>query len=524
MSDGSHLEALGLVVGRTLMFAPSVILMTIRRQPPKLNRRDALRLLGIGTVSSLTIPHLPVRDDHGSRRGRDDVLVIGAGFAGLAAARELLRSGKRVAVLEARNRVGGRVKGGVLAGHAVDVGGMWVGPTQTRLLALLGEFGLSTTPQFEGGKAVSEINGKRTYPEGEGSGLDREAQAEYDRIIRELNTLSEQVPLDAPWTMPNAEELDKITVEEWFNAKVKNRDALAFLRLMTRTIFTTDPFQMSFLYFLFFLHSGDDFETLMGFQNAAQAFLVKETMHELAVRMAREAGKSIQLETPVSAISQDETGVLVKTERGEWQGDYVVVAVPVPLGVRISYDPPLPSQRDILAQHMPMGSVIKCLVAYERPFWRDKGLNGLTWNDAPPTAGFFDITPPEGKPGILGAFIEAHNALQWTGQPKEERKKLIVGRIVELLGKEGANPIDYEDQDWPSDPWSRGCYGGSMGPGVMTTVGRSIRQPHGRIHWAGTETSTKWMGYIEGAIRSGERAAAEVLERYTHQHSSRQHA
>ena|SRR5215469_2382283 len=169
-----------------------------------------------------------------------------------------------------------------------------------------------------------------------------------------------------------------------------------------------------------------------------------------------------------------------------------------------------------------MGSVIKCFAAYERPFWRAHGLNGTTWNDSPPTGGFFDVTPPEGTPGILGAFIEAHNALQWTGKSIEERKKVMIDRIVSLFGPEGANPIDYEDQDWPSDPWSRGCYGASMGPGIMTTVAKVIREPHGRIHWAGTETSTKWMGYVDGAIRSGERAAEEVLALLHQQPSQKQ--
>jgi monoamine oxidase len=224
-------------------------------------------------------------------------------------------------------------------------------------------------------------------------------------------------------------------------------------------------------------------------------------------------GQTIVLQAPVSAISQDTGGVTMKSHQGDWRADYAIVAVPLPLSVRMTYLPALLPERDILAQHMPMGSVIKYWVAYEKPFWRERGLNGITFSDAPPTTGFADASPPEG-PGFLVGFIEAHNALKWTGRPIEERKKLIVDRVVSFLGPEAANPIDYEDQDWPTDPWSRGCFGAYMGPGVMTTVGKVIRQPHGRIHWAGTETSTKWMGYIEGAIRSGDRAAEEVLAKY----------
>jgi len=237
-------------------------------------------------------------------------------------------------------------------------------------------------------------------------------------------------------------------------------------------------------------------------------------VYQVLARVAEGLGEAIVIQAPVTAIAQDASGVMVSSEKGEWRGDYAIVAVPLPLSARIAYQPVLPAERDLLAQHMPMGSVIKYWVAYEKPFWCAHGLNGLTWSDAPPTAGFCDASPPEGGPGFLVGFIEAHNALKWTGRPMEERKKVIVERVVSLLGSEGANPIDYEDQDWPSERWSRGCYGASMGPGVMTTVGKVIRQPHRRIHWAGTETSTKWMGYIEGAIRSGERAADEVLARH----------
>jgi monoamine oxidase len=476
-----------------------------------ISRRDTLKVLGLGAAGAL----IPVELGGQSDQSREtDVVVVGAGFAGLIAARNLLRAGKRVVLLEARDRVGGRVKGGKLAGHPVDLGGMWVGPTQTRLLALINEYAFHTTPQFDRGKAIADLNGKRSYTEVDGTGLDSAAQAEYDRLVGELNRLSRQVPLDAPWTMRQAEQLDTITVEQWVESQTKNRDFIALLQLSTRTIFTADPFQMSLLYFLFYLHSGDNFEALLGFENSsAQAFLVKETMHQLAVRVSKEIEKSLVLEAPVTEIAQDENGVTVKSAKADWRGSYAIVAVPLPLSVRISYRPALPPERDILAQHMPMGSVIKCLLAYDKPFWRARGLNGVTWSDAPPTAGFFDISPADGEVGILGAFIEAHNAINWTGHSMQERRKLMVERIVSFFGPEAANPIDYEDQDWPSEIWSRGCYGATMAPGIMTTAAKTIRQPFGRIHWAGTETSPRWMGYIDGAIRSGERAADEVQTR-----------
>ena len=479
-----------------------------------LTRREALKLLGVAATALVAAD-----DSQSAVSGEGDalqthVVVVGAGFAGLSAARSLNRQSKNVVVLEARDRIGGRVKAAKIAGLPIDAGGMWVGPSQTRLLEMIKEYGLHTVPQFETGMNIAEIGGKRLTANGEAIGFDPQTQEEYDQIIRVLTRLSDQVPLDTPWNTPRAEEYDQMTADDWFMSQTQNHAILGFLRAFVRSVFTADAYQISLLYLLFYLHSGDNYDTLYGFENAAQAWTVRETMHEVAQRVARELGNTIVLNAPVRSISQDSTGVLVTSAAGKWRCEYAIVAVPLPLSVRIAYEPVLPPQRDILAQHMPMGSVIKYWVAYEKPFWREHGLNGMLQSDQSPSEFISgDFTPPEGRPGLLAGFMEAHNAMAWTGRATEERKKLVVERLISFLGPDAASPIDYEDQDWPADPWSRGCYGPSMAPGIMTTVGKVIREPHGRIHWAGTETAMKWTGYIDGAIRSGERAANEVLDR-----------
>ena len=473
------------------------------------SRREVLRLLGVGLAGTV-LPGAGAFAPPSDAR-RVDVIVVGAGMSGLAAARTLRRQGKKVVVLEARDRVGGRVKAGKLAGHTIDLGGMWVGPTQTRLLALLREYRIATMPQYLKGKGIVDIAGKRTTPEGEGFGFDSRGQAEFDRVVALLDNLSAAIPPDAPWSAPHADEWDDITLEQWHRENVHNDDVLHFLTSEARVNFTAEPWQLSFLYFLFYLRSGDNFTMLASYDNGAQMYIVPESMHQVAAAIGNELDGNIVFGAPVSAISQDAIGVTVTSDQGAWQADQGIVALPLPLSSRIRYQPALPADRDALSQQMPMGSIIKLWIAYEKPFWRDHGMNGLMFTDAPPCSAISEATPPSGSPGFLVGFMDGRRALRWSGRPMEERKKLFTDMIVNYFGPEGAKPIDYIDQDWPADPWSRGCYGPSMGPGVLTTLGTALRAKFGRIHWAGTETSPIWTGYIEGAIRSGERAAADVL-------------
>ena len=477
----------------------------------RVTRREALKLLGAGTAGSLArglwIPPTQVASE-ASRRV--DVVIVGAGFAGLAAARGLLRRGKTVVVLDARDRVGGRVKAGKLAGRTIDLGGMWVGPTQTRLMRLLEEYRIEKTPQYIGGKCIVEVGGRRYTGEGEWARLLPPDEAELERMFGRVKALVAEVPVESPWTAPSASEWDRVTVEEWLRSETKNEIVLTMLRLMIRGLFTVEPQQLSLLFFLSYVRSGNSLEEQWGVEGAAQAFHIPGSMHQLAARMAGELGSALVLRAPVTAVAQDSTGVKVASAAGEWRGERAIVAVPLPLSGRISFDPALPARRDALVQRSPMGSVIKYWVAYRQPFWRRNGWNALVESDEPPTEGFLDASPPGGDVGFIVGFIQANLALEWSTRSMEERKKRIVERIVHFLGPEGAQPIDYVDADWPSDPWTRGCYGASMGPGALSTLGPVLRAPVGRIHWAGTETSSVWSGYIEGAIRSGERAAAEA--------------
>jgi monoamine oxidase len=508
-------------------------------------RRELLRILGTGAAAAAlpraghasgsggiasdtrgaegTTQEASGGGTNGGETQRADVVVVGAGFSGLTAARAVAKAGKKAVVLEARNRVGGRVKTGTIAGRTVDVGGMWAAATQTRILELIKEFGFELVPQFEAGKNITEANHKRFEGSGDTFGWGKKTDEEAARVIGKVDALSKEVPLEAPWKAAKAHEWDTMSAEDWFAKNTTNPEVLDTVRGLTRGILTADAYQVSFLYFLFYMRSGDSFVSQAGFgQGTTQAWTVRETMHGVAMKMAESfsagsqgMGKgTIVFESPVRAISQTDAGVVVESDKGKWEAEYAIVCLPPPLALRIRYEPILPPRREILLQHMPMGSVVKYWVAYEKPFWRARGYSGLiTSDELPSNLVCADSSLSDAGPGFLVGFMEASGGAEWTGKSMEERKRKVVERLVSFWGADAAQPIGYEDQDWPSDPWSRGCYMASPGPGILSGVGAEIRVPHGRVHWAGTETSDRWAGYIDGAVRSGERAAGEVLGR-----------
>jgi monoamine oxidase len=487
-----------------------------------------LRILGTGAAAAalprVVVPAPAETKQESSNGGgaaqsgearRADVVVVGAGFSGLTAARAVAKAGKKVVVLEARNRVGGRVKAGTIAGRTVDVGGMWAAASQTRILDLIKEFGFQLVPQFEAGKNITEANHKRFEGSGDSFGWGKKTDEEAARVIGKVDGLSQEVPLEAPWKAAKAREWDTMSAEDWFQQNTTSPEVLGTLRGLARGILTADAYQVSFLYFLFYMRSGDSFVSQAGFgQGTTQAWTVRETMHGVAAKIGEELKEAIVFESPVRAISQSDAGVMVESDKGKWEAEFAIVCLPPPLALRIRYTPILPPEREILLQHMPMGSVVKYWVAYEKPFWRARGYSGLiTSDELPSNLICADASSSDAGPGFLVGFMEASGGIEWTGKSMEQRKKKVVERLVSFWGTDAARPIGYEDQDWPSDPWSRGCYMASPGPGILSSVGAVIRQPHGRVHWAGTETADRWAGYIDGAVRSGERAAGEVLGR-----------
>ncbi len=471
-----------------------------------LTRRDAIKGIALGSIAT-TVAATSIEVVRAEAPREVDVVVIGAGAAGSMAARNLMRAGKSVVLLEANDRVGGRLKRGKIAGQDIDLGGQWVGPSQTRALEVTKELGIKTYPTYVEGVLLAEAGGQ-IY---RGLSLPTDAMTEYFKVAKQIDDMSAEVSTKEPWKAPKAAEWDAMTAATWIRDNVRTVQVRDLLRAIIEAVFSVDPTQLSFLEFLFYIRSGNGFNDITGTQNGAQQDLFIGGYVSVPEKLAASLGDRLVLGSPVRAITQDDHGVTVRADKGEWRAQRVVITAPPTAAARIEYSPTLPYKRRGLMERMPMGAVIKCFIAYDAPFWRADGLNGQSISASAEFGTTFDITAPGNKHGILCGFFDGGPAIRWADKSEDERKAQVIQDIARTFGDKAKSPIKYVEQVWPREPWSIGGYTSVPGPGVLTFYGDALRQPCGRIHWAGTETAEIWSGYVDGALRSGDRVAEEVL-------------
>jgi monoamine oxidase len=514
-----------------------------------------LALQSIGApVSSSARPPDAVSAPSGSRRA--DVVIIGAGFAGLSAARTLAAKGVKVVVVEARGRVGGRTHNQDLAangfpGRVVEMGGQFVGPLpsqpasssipgqavyrpQARVYNLAKDLGIATFKTYNQGNYINYVNGLGALPYSGATRLPLDlGTADAALALALLNSLAKQIDPAAPWAAPEASEWDGETFESWMRRTLlppgpPDSPTNHLVTLAIQAVMSVEPRELSLLEVLWYISSAGTLDNLIDTDSGGQDSRFVGGSQAIPIAMANQLGDSVVLNAPARRIEHIGGQLTVRCDNNfSVMAKHAIVALSPTLAGRLVYQPtlaqlnPVGFMRDQLTQRYFMGSIIKVNVLYPRPFWRDKGLAGQVTSDTGAVRATFDNTPyPDPytsnvSPGALLGFIESDEARYWTQRSRSARYQRVIADLANYFGPEALQPLGgmagYYEALWNAEEFSAGGPTGFPGPGTLSAYGPSLRTPIGSIHWAGTETATVWSGYMDGAVESGQRAAAEVL-------------
>jgi monoamine oxidase len=442
-----------------------------------------------------------------------EVIVVGGGLAGVRAAAKLKAGGASVLVLEARNRLGGRTYTQPLGGAAFDFGGQFIGPGQARMYQLVKELGLELVPTHAAGRRVLELGGKVTAYAGTIPFLNPLKLLPLYLVLTRIERLSRKIPADAPWTASKATALDSMTLEAWRRtAWAIGPDVRSVMDVVVRAVLGAEAGELSLLHFLWLVSSNNGLMRLTETRGGFQQDRIVGGTQQISDRLAATLGPDrVRLGVAVSAILQDPSGVTVESSLRSWRSKRIVVAVPLAIAGRIAYEPLLPEARSQIHQRVAMGSTVKIFATYERAFWRERGLSGEAVGTSGAISVAFDNSSHDGSVPCLLGFVVGHAARLFATMPREKRRAQMLEELARFFGPEAKSPVEYAEIDWGEERFSGGCPMGNFPPGALSAFGHALRTPMGRIHWAGTETARQCVGYMEGAVESGDRVAEEIL-------------
>ncbi|KAL4962692.1 putative flavin-containing amine oxidase [Aspergillus stella-maris] len=452
-----------------------------------------------------------------------DVVVVGAGLAGLTAASELQRAGLSFVVLEARDRVGGKTWSQPIPGEGqgvVDLGAAWINDVnQTRVHTLAKRFGAEILEQSTNGSCVLEdTDGKiSTFQYGELPKFDA-AIAQGVARIRDMVEADCQT-LDP--TRPQSTEWDSMTFEAYLRSRGASAEGLWTATVWTRAMLGHDPRDISALYFLTYCKSGGGLLQMRSDRKGGgQHLRFRQGMQHMAKGLASELPKdSIRLSSPVNNINQEgSSGVeIITTDKKTFRARKAIITIPSPVYNTISFTPKLPAPKKLWSEAGHYGYYTKAMMVFRTPFWLEKGYCGLTQSFTGPASVIRDTSSIPDKKYVLTCFMSADPGRAWAALSTAEREMALVAQIGKFFESKTEAARDFVTMvtyEWVNDEYSGwGCPCIVLTPGVMDTVGNgAVRDPAGNLHFAGTETAVHWRGYMEGACESGERAGGEVIK------------
>ncbi|UOQ90454.1 FAD-dependent oxidoreductase [Agromyces endophyticus] len=445
-----------------------------------------------------------------------DVVIVGAGASGLTAANKLKAAGKSVVVLEARDRIGGRLWTDDIDGAMLEIGGQWVSPDQDALIETIAELGLETYSRYrEGENVYIAEDGERRLFEGEIFPVPAKTEGEIVGLIEKLDALVAEIDPDAPWAHPRAKELDEVSFAEWLGTQTDDEEAKLNIGMFIAGAMLTKPTHaFSALQALLMAASAGSFSNLVD----ADFILDKRVvggLQQVPLGLAAKLGDAVRLNQPVRKLrwnpDNPEQGVVAVTDSLEVHAQRVILAVPPILYSRISYEPPLPRRQHQLHQHLSMGFVIKVHAVYETPFWRARGLSGTAFSPYELCHEAYDNTNHGDSRGTLVGFVSDEEADGVFTLSAEERKAKILESLSHYYGPEALNPVVYYESDWGSEEWTRGAYAASFDMGGLARYGADLRKNVGPIHFACSDMAGKGYQHVDGAIRMGRLVAEQII-------------